>query len=86
MFVVSGAAIAATARRPCAGLASHRRGAEMVLTLVGITMVGVSAATVGATPIVIAAIVPLLIGIKNPLRALSRLPRDRQMCRLPQRS
>jgi hypothetical protein len=48
--------------------------AEIVVTLAGITMVGVSAATMGATPIVIAAIVPLLFGI----RALfARLEADR---------
>jgi hypothetical protein len=48
--------------------------AEIVLTLVGITMVGVSAATVGATPIVIAAIVPLLFGIRI---LFARLEADR---------
>jgi hypothetical protein len=48
--------------------------AEIALTLVGITMVGVSAAIVGATPIVIAAILPLLFFI----RALfARLEADR---------
>jgi hypothetical protein len=49
--------------------------AEMVLTLVGITMVGVPAATVGATPIVIAAIVPLLFGIRI---LFARLEADRR--------
>jgi hypothetical protein len=48
--------------------------AETVLTLVGLTMVGVSAATVGETPIVIATIVLLLFGIRIPL---ARLEADR---------
>jgi hypothetical protein len=48
--------------------------AEMALSLVGITMVGLSAATVGATPIVIAAIVPWLFCIRI---LFARLEADR---------
>jgi hypothetical protein len=48
--------------------------AEMVLTLVGLTMVGVFAATLGDTPIVIATIVLLLFGIRM---LFARLEADR---------
>jgi hypothetical protein len=48
--------------------------AEMVLTLAGLTMVAVSAATVGESLIVFATIVLLLLGIRIPL---ARLEADR---------
>jgi len=48
--------------------------AEMVLTLVGLTMVAVSAATVGESLIVFATLVLLLLGIRIPL---ARLEADR---------